>query len=151
MDLELGCGMRPSEGFIHHDRINHSDWVDVAHDLNELPWPWESESVERIRAIDVMEHLTIPVKSWLAECWRILMRDGILALQVPHWQHQNAWTDPTHQRAFAERTFDYWDPEKKFYSLYGVYDHANDGRVWRICDRQIVHGNLCFVLQKRGL
>ena len=46
--LELGCGVRPTPGALHHDRIAHSPHVDIAHDLNELPWPWVDEAFELI-------------------------------------------------------------------------------------------------------
>ena len=39
MKLELGCGMSPTPGYVHHDRIRHSPHVDVAWDLRVYPWP----------------------------------------------------------------------------------------------------------------
>ena len=38
--LHLGCGVRPMAGAVNHDKVAHSPWVDVAHDLEAFPWPW---------------------------------------------------------------------------------------------------------------
>src|SRR5689334_17361913 len=57
MKLELGCGRAPTPGYVHHDRRKHSPHVDVAHDLDELPWPWPDGSCEEILGLDVFEHL----------------------------------------------------------------------------------------------
>ena len=37
--LELGCGVSPTPGYVHHDRIKHAKHVDVAWDLRDYPWP----------------------------------------------------------------------------------------------------------------
>lgn len=40
LKLELGCGMSPTPGYVHHDRIKHSPHVDLAWDLRRYPWPF---------------------------------------------------------------------------------------------------------------
>lgn len=40
LKLELGCGANPTPGYVHHDRIKHSDHVDLAWDLRRFPWPF---------------------------------------------------------------------------------------------------------------
>jgi predicted SAM-dependent methyltransferase len=74
--LELGAGANPHpRATIHHDRIIHADWIDVAHDLTAFPWPWGDASVDAVIAIDVFEHLKdVDVQTWLDECWRISSR-----------------------------------------------------------------------------
>ena len=45
---------------------------------------------------------------FINEAWRVLAPGGFLFLTVPHWQSENAYTDPTHRRFCTVRTFDYW-------------------------------------------
>ena len=152
MKLELGCGLNPCSGYdVYHDRERHHEWVNVAHDLNALPWPWADENFTEIMARDVMEHLSMPVGDWLDECWRILRPGGALNLRVPFVKHQNAWTDPNHLRWFTLNTFDYWDPDRELYQLYGCIDHARSGRLWEIVTARYDEedGNLYFILIKR--
>ena len=147
--LELGCGLNPAPHYVHHDKCAHSPWVDVAHDLNILPWPWTDGEWPKIVAFDVVEHLKLDVQEWLDECWRILRPDGLLVIRVPMWNHWTAWVDPTHRRAFHPQTFDYWDPSKFFHQEYGRFYFAESGRWWRVASADILgDGNLQFVLRK---
>ena len=42
--LVLGCGDEQREGWVHLDRWRHSSHVDVVHDLNVMPWPFEDDT-----------------------------------------------------------------------------------------------------------
>lgn len=152
MVLNLGCGNAPLAGAENHDIRAHAPHVDTAHDLDSLPWPWSDGSFERIVAQDVVEHLRVDVADWLDECWRTLAPGGSLEIRVPAWDHRNAWTDPTHRRAFEERTFDYWDPEKDLHQKYGAFYFAETGRWWKVetAERADQGANLRFVLRRRG-
>lgn len=119
--LELGSGSVPIEGAVHHDRIIHSDWIDVAHDLDILPWIWENNEWDQIYSIDVFEHLNIEIIQWISECHRILKPGGVLIMRLPAWDHELSYRDPTHKKVFHPETFDYFDPEKELYKLFGRY------------------------------
>lgn len=119
--LELGSGSVPIEGAVHHDRIKHSDWIDVAHDLDVLPWIWDNNSWDKIYSIDVFEHLKLDVIDWISECHRILDVGGTLIMRLPAWDHELSYRDPTHRKVFHPETFDYFDPSKELYSLFGRY------------------------------
>jgi len=54
--LHLGCGKKKAEGAFGVD-IRPFPGVDLVHDLNKVPYPLESDSFEKIIAIDVLEHL----------------------------------------------------------------------------------------------
>ncbi|MDP9267268.1 MAG: class I SAM-dependent methyltransferase [Acidobacteriota bacterium] len=84
--------------------------MDLAFDLEVLPWPIESGSVEHLRAIDVFEHLHLEVQQWLDEAWRVLMPGGVLEMRLPAWDHHYSYRDPTHYRVFHPETFHYWCP-----------------------------------------
>jgi cyclopropane fatty-acyl-phospholipid synthase-like methyltransferase len=153
--LELGCGLHPLAGVdvVHHDLRQHSVWIDVAHNLNTLPWPWYDEQFEKIVALDVMEHLVVDVPEWLNECWRILQPGGVLALRLPAWNHENSFIDPTHRKLFHEATFKYWQPGNYYYEHYGCYYFAEAARWWEceLAERCDAGANIRYVLRKLTL
>lgn len=158
MRLELGCGVRPTPGYVHLDRIAHAGHVDVAHNLDVLPWPFEDGQFEEILALDVMEHLTQPVNVWLDECWRILKPNGVLVMRLPSWDnHAVFWRDTTHQRAFHEESFCFWDTAHPLWEYYGKFYYAEAGRWWVVesvtrvnPDSRYGIGDLRYVLRKRA-
>lgn len=119
--LNLGCGHRLIAGAVNHDRSKHRPEVDVAHDLNELPWPWADDSFDLVVAWAVFEHLRINLLESVGECWRILRPGGIVDLKLPHWQHEHTYIDPTHYWAFSLRTCDVFDPTTRYGKQYGFY------------------------------
>lgn len=119
--LNLGAGNRLIKGAINHDRIRRRSEIDVAWDLNVLPWPWETQSFDRIVASSVFEHLKIDLVTVLDECWRILRPKGTLRVKVPHWQHDNAYADPTHRWRYSLRCFDVFNPQTKLGKELGFY------------------------------
>lgn len=147
--LNLGCGREPLPDAVNHDRERYYDHIDVAHDLDLLPWPWADASFDRIVAIDVLEHLRGEVDGWLNECHRILVPGGVLVIRVPHYQHENAYTDPTHRRFFTPRTFDYWDKSRELHQKYGCFYYERESRWWRIEANQTDNANICFVMTRQ--
>lgn len=131
--LNLGCGnkLMTDPGSINHDLTKHRPEVDVAWDLNELPWPWADNSFDSIVAASVLEHLRINLVESLDECWRILRPEGTIHLKLPFWEHANAYADPTHYWRFGLNTLDYFDPTTKLGSQYGFYTT----RKWKIVKR----------------
>jgi Methyltransferase domain len=121
MNLELGCGTTPTAGYVHHDLRRHSPHVDVVHDLNKLPWPWQDETCVEILALDVFEHLHLMPEQWLRECHRILVMGGTLHLRVPIFGSPWHLIDPTHVRGFHPLNFDYFIRARPFWQKYGHY------------------------------
>ena len=145
--LHLGCGQTSIEGAVNHDLTSHSPHVHVSHDLDVMPWPWGDGEFDKIVALDVVEHLKVDVDAWLNECHRILSDDGSLFVRVPHYQSENAFTDPTHRRFFTPRTFDYWDKEKILHAKYGCFYYAEAGMWWSVTS-EIVGTDIQFALEK---
>jgi|SRR5579859_8170238 len=155
--LELGCGVHPTPGALHHDRIRHSSHVDVAHDLNNLPWPWQDEAFELLVALDVMEHLKLDVQAWLDEAWRILRPGGQFYMRLPAHDNPVSYRDPTHYRFFHEETFYYWQPDHALYENYGRFYFAESSRWWDVlsvergnADPRYGVGDLYVRLRKRS-
>ena len=119
--LNVGAGNRIIKGAINHDRVKHRQEIDVAHDLNELPWPWGDETFDKIVALAVFEHLDIDLVASLNECHRILRPGGHLVIKLPLQSGANAYDDPTHRWFFTLRSLDQFCPETqrgKDYSFY---------------------------------
>lgn len=103
--LNLGSGSKRIEGYINVDRMAIED-VDVVHDLDALPLPFEDESVDEVLCQDILEHVEyIPL---LKDIHRILKQGGVLRVRVPHYTSRNNYTDPTHKKRFSISTFDYF-------------------------------------------
>ena len=104
--LNLGCGRFPVIGAVNLDRMA-GPGVDIVHDLDTIPWPFDDESFDTVTAVHVFEHVDKPVE-FMCESWRILTVGGTLHIEVPHWQSENSHTDPTHRRHCTVHTWDYW-------------------------------------------
>ena len=119
--LNLGAGTRCLKDAVNHDLHKHHEGIDIAHDLNVLPWPWEDDSFDKIVSISVFEHLQINLLQSVDECWRILRPGGILFIKLPHWKHDNAYVDPTHYWRFSPHTLKMFVPGTKLGDRYGFY------------------------------
>jgi len=109
--LNLGCGNEILKDWVNHD-LNPLQGVDVIHDLNVLPWPFQSNSFEEIRMFHVLEHLKDTVQA-MEELHRICKPGGKVSIRVPYWNSPDMITDPTHRTFFNEHSFDYFDPDKR--------------------------------------
>lgn len=82
MRLELGCGYRPSPGYLRLDANAGVPDLDVR--ANALNLPFRSGIFEEVRCVDVLEHLPYRLtKVALAEWARVLTPGGHLYVQVP--------------------------------------------------------------------
>ncbi|GGM71842.1 hypothetical protein GCM10012275_47930 [Longimycelium tulufanense] len=100
--LDLGCGATkqyPSNIGVDRRRTSAVDLVaDIGDGL-----PFIDESVDRIFAVHVLEHLVDFVEI-VDECHRVLCRGGVLHVLGPWWRHVNAVADPTHVRLLDVQT-----------------------------------------------
>jgi SAM-dependent methyltransferase len=103
--LNLGCGHFALPGWVNVD-IATLPGVDVVHDLNKLPLPFENESADEILCDDVLEHLDYA--PLLKDCHRILVTGGRLRVHVPHFTSSNNAADPTHKRQFSIKTLNFF-------------------------------------------
>lgn len=115
--LNLGSGHLTYPNAVNVDRCNLAG-VDLVHDLDVMPWPIGDSQFDEVWATNLFEHVLDPI-GFIAECWRVLIGDGLLHLLVPHWQSENAFTDPTHRRFCTDRTFDYWCVGTDLHSQFG--------------------------------
>jgi predicted SAM-dependent methyltransferase len=126
--LNVGCGndIRPrSEGWVNMDLLPMPG-VDVAHDMMDLPWPFDDASFDLVLAKHVLEHVphTFPGRKrdgfllWMEEVHRVLRPDGRFECVVPWYRHDGYWIDPTHTRTVHPSNFFYLTPEshENFYT-----------------------------------
>jgi predicted SAM-dependent methyltransferase len=123
--VNLAAGAKPKEGWVNLDLVQQ-DGIDMVHDLDVFPWPFEDGSVSDIEAHDIFEHVVDPLK-FMAECHRILKTGRYLHIHTTYAPNLNSFTDPTHKRFCTEQTWDYWVPDTFFYKgygkAYGGHDH----------------------------
>lgn len=103
--LNVGCGTDIKKDWVNLDNANLPG-VDVVHDINDLPLPFEDDEFDYILCQDILEHIEyIPV---LKELHRILKEKGIIEIRVPHFTSKNNFVDPTHKKLFSFQTFDFF-------------------------------------------
>lgn len=103
--LNLGCGTDIKKDCINID-IAQNEGVDLIHDLNRIPYPFEDNSIDYIIMNDIIEHLDKPADV-LMECWRLLKEGGKCIIRVVYWNCFYTFCDPQHKHAFHESYFDY--------------------------------------------
>lgn len=107
MKLNLGCGNKRIDGFFGVDKFA-SDAVDVVHDLEVLPWPWGTDSVEAVMMHHVLEHLGEQTSVYLGiirELYRVCRHGAVIKIRVPHPRHSDFLNDPTHVRPITAESF----------------------------------------------
>lgn len=127
--LDLGCGPHKVRGAIGLDRSPLPN-VDVVHDLEVIPYPFQDNTFRQVYMNHVIEHVTDPLQV-LGEVWRISCPGATVHLKLPHFSSFHAWADPTHKRAFCYQTFDYLTAE----SGWGYYSSSR----FTILDRRFIY------------
>jgi len=105
--LHLGCGEFILPGWVNHDMVSLPG-VDVAHNLNILPWPFADNEFGEVRMINVLEHLPNTIEV-IEELSRITCPGARICIHVPYWNARDNATDLTHCRTFSEYSFDFFD------------------------------------------
>ena len=103
--LNLGCGSDIKKGWINLDSLELAG-VNVVHNLEKTPLPFEDNFFDEILCQDVLEHLEyVPL---MKELYRILKPNGQLNIRVPHFTSKNNFIDPTHKKRFSCATFNFF-------------------------------------------
>lgn len=119
--VDLGCGPRKPEGYYGIDR---HPWpgVDQLADLTQ-GIPLDDDSVDEIRAYDILEHLPDKILS-MNEIFRVLKPGGTAEIFVPSTDGRGAFQDPTHVSWWNPNSFAYYrrgDAHREtFAEAYGI-------------------------------
>ncbi|MFT3704649.1 MAG: methyltransferase domain-containing protein [Agriterribacter sp.] len=138
MRLILGAGKwtEKIDGDIFCD-IRPFDRIDVVHDLNITPWPWNENSFTHISAIHLVEHLD-SLLTFMDECWRILQPGCSLFIETPEAGEDPdlEFCDPTHVRCYRAYTWhNYFTPE-------GVEQFGYTNKPWCMLKQESKNGIL---------
>jgi SAM-dependent methyltransferase len=107
MVLDVGCGMRKAEAdALGIDRSPRSA-ADVVWNLDDFPWPLESDVFDRIHMSHIIEHVHDVMRT-MAEVHRVGRSGADVLVTTPHFSSHNSYTDPTHVRHMSARSFDYF-------------------------------------------
>jgi len=110
MVLDVGCGTRKAEpGAIGID-ISPRSAADIVWNLDDFPWPLESDTFERVHLSHILEHVHDAART-MAEVHRVTRAGGDVFVTTPHFSSHNSYTDPTHVRHLAARSFQYFTGE----------------------------------------
>jgi len=122
MNLNLGCGNFKLEDWINVDRSEIYK-PDVLHDLEVIPWPFESNSADNIALSHVLEHLGQAPDTFIQimkELYRIAEDGCFIYIDVPCPKSRYYLSDPTHVRPITPDLFDLFDKKQnKFYARNG--------------------------------
>src|SRR5687768_13241645 len=104
--IELGCGpLKRDSDSIGIDMLAIPG-VDIVHDLEKGLSFIPDNSVDEISSSHVLEHIT-SFENLMREIHRILKKEGIHKVTVPHFSNPYYYSDYTHKRFFGLYTFDY--------------------------------------------
>jgi ubiquinone/menaquinone biosynthesis C-methylase UbiE len=121
--LNVGCGLNIKKDWINLD-LHKLNGVDVVHDIEKVPWPFENDYFDEIECFHVLEHVEyIPI---LEETYRILKKNGVIRIAVPHFTSPFSFIDPTHKKLFSIRTFEFFIKDSAFkrnYYFHFAYDN----------------------------
>lgn len=119
LKLNLGCCDAHIPGFVNVDRCEPADQIaDLRH-----RWPWNDNSVDEVRAHDIIEHLPNAIFT-MNELWRVLRPGGRAEIVVPTTEGRGADQDPTH--------VSYWNRNSFFYYTHGDAHRERFGRHYNI-------------------
>ena len=106
MKLNLGSGVAPVSGFTNVDIVSDPR-VDFVFDLNYHPWPWDSESVDEVRAYHFMEHVR-DLYLTMVEIHRICKRDALVDIIVPYANTAWAVANYDHKHQLNHLSWNYF-------------------------------------------
>lgn len=102
--LNLGSGDDYKEGYVNLD-WNPRYRLDVMHDLDVFPYPFEDNEFDEIYTSHVLEHVE-NLTATLKELERITKPGGIVHIRVPHFSNGYGYSDLSHKRFFGWTSFD---------------------------------------------
>ena len=126
--LDVGCGGAKHEGAVGID-WTPGPGVDVAHDLNKVPWPFEDNTFDLIICQDTIQILDSVVAT-MDEMHRVGKNGARVKIRTPHFAHPNSFRDPLHKWHLTFDTFDYFTVDFD----YPIYTQ----RKYKIIERELI-------------
>jgi SAM-dependent methyltransferase len=112
LKLNLGSGRKVYSGFINVDMADLPE-TNIKWDLENIPLPFETNSVSEVICEHVLEHLG-NFNEFLVDLYRVTKPGGCWRFVVPYYKYEGTFRDPTHKCFFSENTFDYFSDGHTF-------------------------------------
>jgi SAM-dependent methyltransferase len=110
--LDVGCGQDKIHGAVGVDLCDLPG-VDIIHNLNQYPWPFEDNSFDHVVCNHSLSHLDNFMRA-LGEIQRIAKPGAIIEIIAPHYASDNSNTDPTLRTRVGIRTMNYFCEQYDF-------------------------------------
>ena len=82
--LNFGSAHDRVEGFENVDAMYWDGNTDIMHDMTDFPYPFNDNSIEEIRSVESLEHVSFKLTEKIIKEWyRMLKEGGKLYIQVP--------------------------------------------------------------------
>jgi SAM-dependent methyltransferase len=114
--LDVGCGIRKAPGAIGIDR-NPASAADVLCDLDRFPYPFASDSFDRLLAIHLIEHVADVIRT-IEEFHRLVRARGSIRIETPHYTDFSSFCDPTHRSHLTSFSFRYFGEDHGGFGYY---------------------------------
>jgi len=102
--LDLGCGpFQKIKGAIGLD-VRDAPHVDVVHDLDTYPYPFDENQFDHIEMSHILEHIRQPARA-MEDVHRIARHGASIRIVTPHYSSQLSYGDLTHFHHFGFVTF----------------------------------------------
>lgn len=112
--LELGCGSRKRiPGSIGIDALDYSA-VDIVGDIFDVLELFPGESVHSVFSSHFFEHVA-DIPRLMTEIAKVLSRQGVLEITVPHFSNPYFFSDPTHKSFFGLYSMAYFSKNNYFH------------------------------------
>lgn len=119
MKLNLGCGFRKLEGYVNVDKSLICS-PDRRCDLEQFPWPFDSDSVSEVIMCHSLEHVGETCSAFIAvikEMYRICRDGALIRITVPHPRSDDYLGDPTHVRPILPATLALFSRERNLHTI----------------------------------
>ena len=114
--LDIGCGTNKIPGAVGMD-VNPRTAADVIHDLDDLPYPFDTDEFDEVIGRHVIEHVRDPM-AVMCEIHRITRKGGTVRLVTPHWTNPDFATDLTHRNHLNSYSFRNLTDERAVFPFY---------------------------------
>lgn len=104
--LNIRCWLDLKDWYINLDWLK-LPWVDIVHNLDILPYPFEDNYFDEIYSSHVLEHIT-DLLLVMRELSRITKNWWQIKVVVPYFTNPGTRADYTHKRAFTVNSFNYF-------------------------------------------
>ncbi len=109
--LNLGCGHDIRPEYLNVD-LAPLEGVDVAINLEHIPYPFRDSVFTEAIAINVLEHLPGFLRV-MEELWRITCQGAKINIRVPYWSSSGNYEDPTDKCIIHEKCFEFMGSYKR--------------------------------------